>query len=381
MQSVVIVGSGLAGYTLARELRKLNGDISLTVVCADDGRSYSKPMLSNALAKGKGADELAMADADKMAADLAATIHARTRVLRIDTAQRRLITDGPEVPYDRLVLAVGATPIELPVSGDAADAVMHVNNLEDYAHLRECIDPVHRVAVVGAGLIGCEFANDLLGAGYTVHVIGRAPQALDRLLPLEAGERLQHVMGDAGVHWHLGTTAMEINHAGDALELRLADGDCIQVDAVLSAIGLRPNTALADEADLVVNRGVVVDRHLRSSDPNIYALGDCAEVDGLVLPFVMPIMHAARALAATLYGTPTPLNYPAMPVVVKTPLHPVVVSPPARDAQCQWQIEASEGGVKACCYSEGGELLGFALTGATVAEKQALTKLLPPLLG
>ena len=153
----------------------------------------------------------------------------------------------------------------------------------------------------------------------------------------------------------------------------------LDVDVVLSAIGLRGNNDLAQAAGLRLNRSIVVDRLLRTSDPNVYALGDCAEVDGLVLPFVMPLMQQARALAATLCGEQTAVSYPAMPVLVKTTSYPVVVSPPPFNAQGEWEEQVLEGGVKAL-YKSDDALLGFALTGSAVSEKQALAKLLPMLL-
>ena len=164
----------------------------------------------------------------------------------------------------------------------------------------------------------------------------------------------------------------------NALVLRLSDGTTIVADAVLSAVGLRPNLDLARKAGIATRRGIVVDRYLEASTPGVFALGDCAEVEGLVLPFVMPIMQAARALAKTLSGTRTAVSYPAMPVVVKTPAHAVVVAPPSPGGEGHWEVTVTEQGARAVYRDGQGRLLGFALTGAAVAEKQSLTKELPP---
>ncbi|HIP52749.1 MAG TPA: FAD-dependent oxidoreductase, partial [Chromatiales bacterium] len=171
-----------------------------------------------------------------------------------------------------------------------------------------------------------------------------------------------------------------VQREGEGYRIDLASGESLESDLVLSAIGLRPNVALAKAAGLKVARGIVVDRYLRTSAGDVYALGDCAEVEGLNLPFVMPLMHGARALAKTLAGTPVPVVYPPMPVVIKTPACPVVVSPPARGAVGAWQVEESEDGVRSRFLSEDGRLLGFALAGAAVEEKQTLTRELPPVL-
>ncbi len=382
MENVVIIGSGLAGYTLAKELRKLAPALPIRILTLDDGASYSKPMLSNALAKGKTAQSLAMASAEDMEAQLNLTITTHTAVTAIDTRAHTLATAMEEIPYGKLVLCVGAEPIRPPLAGDAADRVLSVNNLADYAVFRDALESAQRVAIIGPGLIGCEFANDLLGAGKQVAVIGPGAAPLDRLLPTEAGAALQNALARQGVTWHLGATALRVDRQDETYRITLSDGATLHADCVLSAVGLRPNLQLAKLAGLQTARGIVVDRHLQTSAPDVYALGDCAEVEGLVLPFVMPIMHAARALAPTLAGTPTAVNYPAMPVVVKTPACPVVVSPPAADAAGEWRIEqVDDAGVRALYRGGDGRLLGFALTGAAAAERQTWSKELPPVLG
>ncbi len=381
MENVVIIGSGLAGYTLARELRKLAPDLPVRLLTRDDGTSYSKPMLSNALAKGKTAQSLAMASAEQMVGQLNMTITTHTAVTAIDTQAHRVVTAMEEIPYGNLVLAVGAEPVRPPLEGDAAGAVLSVNNLADYAVFRAALDEARHVAIIGPGLIGCEFANDLIAAGKQVTVIGPGKAPLDRLAPAPVGVSVQAALAKLGVEWRLGVTAARVDHHAGAYQVGLSDGGAVRADCVLSAVGLRPNLTLAKAAGLNTGRGIVVDRHLQSSAPDVYALGDCAEVAGLVLPFVMPIMHAARALAQTLAGTPTVLTYPAMPVVVKTPACPLVVSPPAVGAEGHWQIEhIEEGGVRALYRGGDGRVLGFALSGIAAAERQAWSKDLPPVL-
>jgi len=144
---------------------------------------------------------------------------------------------------------------------------------------------------------------------------------------------------------------------------------------VLSAIGLRPRIAIAQAAGIEVDRGIVTNRFLQTRAADVYALGDCAEVEGKVLPYVMPIMHAARALARTLAGAPTAVRYPAMPVVVKTPAIRAVLAPPAGPGE--WRLDATPDGLAARHYDETGGLSGFALLGAATSQKRALTDQLP----
>lgn len=373
MQPIVIIGTGLAGYTLARELRKLDSTTPLAFITADDGGLYSKPMLSNALLRGKAPAELVSADAAKMAADLDALITTRTRVEAIDTAAHTVTAGGKTVAYARLVLAVGARPIRLPLEGDGAAAVLTVNNLDDYAQFHARLQGPQRVAVIGPGLIGCEFANDLAAAGHAVTVIGPDAHPLGRLLPGAAGQAVQQALAAIGVQWRLGTTVARVERDGSAYRLRLADGSALQADVVLSAIGLQADTRLAQQAGLAVNRGIVVDGQLRSSAPDVYALGDCAEVNGSVLPFVLPLMEQARTLAAVLAGREAAVSYPPMPVAVKTPACPVVVAPPAPGQSGEWQVQVEAQGVRAE-FVDGTQLLGFALTGSATAARQALVK-------
>lgn len=378
MRSIVIIGSGLAGYTLAKELRKLAPAPPLHIITRDDGAFYSKPMLSNALAKGKTAQTLATASAEQMAAQLHAVIWTHTEVTAIDVAARTVTARGETVRYDKLVMAVGAQPIRPPLAGDAAAAVYSVNNLADYARFRERIEHARRIAVIGPGLIGCEFANDLVVAGKEVTVIGPGDEPLDRLLPPQAGRALREALAAAGVTWRLGVGVQGVERRDNEFVLQLSDGTACAADAVLAAIGLQPNRDLAQRAGIATKRGIVVDRYLESSAPDVFALGDCAEVEGLVLPFVMPIMQAARALAKTLSGTRTAVSYPAMPVVVKTPAHAVVVSPPRPGSEGRWEVTITDRGVRALHRDARGRPAGFALTGSTVTEKQALAKDMPP---
>ena len=378
--TIVIIGSGLAGYTLVREIRKLNKEVPVTLITRDPGYFYSKPMLSTALANKKEADQLITTPVEGMASQLAITVMSETEVNAIDGATQILQTNKGDVSYGKLVLALGADQIRIPLEGNAVKEVLTVNDLEDYAEFRTAIAGKKKVAILGAGLIGCEFANDLVLGGYEVDVIDLAPQVLGRLLPQAAALALQSKLSEAGVRWHFSTTVQTVNRNGDALEISLANGDSITCDVTLSAVGLKPRLDLAKTAGVKTGVGIQVNRELETNLKNIYSLGDCAEVEGLVLPYVMPIMQAARALAPTLIGQPTALSYPAMPVMVKTPALPTVVSPPAKGAEGQWKTSSIEGGIEARFESADGNLLGFALMGSATTQRATFTKELPPIL-
>ncbi len=373
MEPIIIIGAGVAAYTVAREFRKRDQHTSLIIVSEDDAANYPKPMLSNALTKNKSPDALILNDASVMAQRLNATILARHKVIQIDTdAQTITLQDEQKLSFSKLVLAVGAHPTPLPIEGDT-DAILSVNNLTDYRLFRDKLASVQHIAIIGTGLIGCEFANDLLNAGFDVTLIGPGDYPLANLLPPEIGQELQQRLSDLGAKWCLSTTASTVHHSQNHAVLTLQNGDQLHADLILAAIGLRANLELARSSGLKVHRGIITDSYLRTSVTNIYAIGDCAEVDGRHLPFIQPIMIAAKALAQTLAGQPAAVHYPPMPVAVKTPVYPLVIQPPeSQQPGGKWQLEPAESGLgyRALYFLPDGTLAGFALSGDCTTQKQ-----------
>lgn len=383
MNPLVIIGTGLAGYNLAKEFRKHDAERPLLIITADDGRNYSKPMLSTGYAKGKDADGLAMSGVEQMREQLKAEIRTGVRVNAIDRVAKTLNVEGETVAYGDLVLALGADVFRPDLGGDGLEHVLSINDLGDYAAFRTAAAGKKKIIIIGGGLIGCEFANDLSSGGYQVEVVEPVGRVLPSLLPERASEAVANGLSSLGVKFHFGHSVKGVWSKADGVEVELSNGECVAGDLVLSAIGLRPRVSLALDAGLEVGRGVKVDRFLRTSDASIYALGDAAEVDGKVLLYVLPLMAAARALAKTLAGEETAVQYPAMPVQIKTPVCPVVVSPVIPGTPGEWEIEAEGNDVKAVFKSPEGQVLGFALTGAPAgsgAVKMELTKQLPPIL-
>jgi len=380
---IVVVGSGLAGYGLVSALRKHDADVPVTLITRDGGESYSKPMISTGYTKNLSAEKLAAQSPEAMAEQLGMTLRTRTSVEQINTAGKTLtLGDGETMGYSELVLTLGAELIRPPMGGDAADDVMGVNDLDDYRRFRDTLEAkgAKKIAVIGAGLIGCEFTNDLLNGGFEVEAVDPMGWCLPTLLPEPAGRAVQAALEAKGARFHFGPLATEVNRTAGGYQVTLNNGAAIEADAVLSAVGVRPRTGLAAAAGLEVGRGIKTNRLLQTSADGVYALGDCAEVDGHVLVYVAPLLAAGRALAATLAGTPTEVVYPAMPVTIKTPACPVCVSPVAKDTQGSWSISGEGSDIKGLFHDPQGQLLGFALTGAAVKERMALAKELPAIL-
>ena len=414
MNPIIIIGAGLAGWTTAREFRKLDATTPVVVITADSGDFYAKPTLSNAFAQKKAPEQLVVTTAAKMAETQNVTLLAHTRVLRFDPYVKTITTekDGIQqsLDFSSLVLATGAQPIRIPVAGDAAEQVLSVNSLDDFTSFYgvlksassrrvKCLSSYQnnskasnenaasfstKIVIMGAGLIGCEFANDLVNAGYQVSVVDPASRPLGALLPEAASEQLRQALQDLGVEWHFGTTVLSANKAVNqaaekaesALEITLANGETLPADVVLSAIGLRADTRLALAAGLTCERGIQVDATLQTSAPHVYALGDSAQyasAGNTTLPYVMPIMNSARALAQTLAGQKTDVVFPVMPVAVKTPALPLMIAPPKLGYEGQWT--SAEPNVWQFSNEEN-PVIGFVLAGAQTAKRAEMVKLL-----
>ncbi len=367
---VVVVGSGLAGYGVLRELRKLAPDAELTLITTDDGHFYSKPALSTALAKGKVADTLVTMPAAKMAGQLRLDMRIGRGVEAIDLAGRVLLTTGGPLAYDKVVLALGADPVRPALCGDAAGRALSVNSLDDYQLFREALRGGDRVLVIGGGLVGSEFANDLAATGHKPIVVDILAHPLAQLVPPPVGEAVRDALAAAGVEWHLGRKVVSLDRLGAMTRATLDDGNVIEVDSVLSAVGLRPRIALAADAGLTVGRGIKVDATGRTSDPHVYAIGDCAEYRHGLSAYVTPIMAAARAIAANIAGTPTKIRFPPLSVQVKTTAFPIVLLPAPSGVEGRWvKAEDDSDGLKYLFVGGDGATLGYVLTGARCAER------------
>ena len=379
MAPIVIVGAGMAAYGVAREFRKLDKVTPLLIIAGDAAGSYSKPMLSNAIAMGKEASQLVSHSAEQMAVQLDAVVLPHTRATAIDSGARTITTTGGSFEYSQLVLALGATPIRLPMGGDATGEVLSVNHIDDYVQLRARLGQVGRaahVAIIGAGLIGCEFADDLLAGGHAVTLVDPNLHPLAALAAPSLSRGLAKAWQGKPVTLKLGTTVSSVWNSAGGLRLDLADGASLLADVVLSAVGLRPSITLAQAALIETQRGILVDAYGRTSATNIFALGDCAQYStangSAVMPYVAPLLAAARAIASTLAGKPLPIDLKNEAVIVKTPSYKLALAPPPVGIAGAWVDEHDDERTISRFVDATGAIRGFGLSAHTLALRQKL---------
>jgi rubredoxin-NAD+ reductase len=377
---IVIIGAGHAGYQLVKELRKLDAAKRIVMLCADSGDYYSKPLLSNGFSKGKTAETLVQKTAAEMALEYQINIQSGCEVLEIDAGSQLLHSSHGTIGYQQLVLATGASALTPPLPAAALAISQPINDLADYQRFLQRCQGKKDICILGAGLVGIEYANDLASAGFSVSVIALEQQPLAQLMPAALGDQLAQALIALGVKFYWGSPISEASAKGDRCELTLSDGRSLTTDLILSAIGLRPNTGLAKKAGLDCGKGIRVDQYLRSSVANIYALGDCAEICQQVLMYITPINLSAKALAATLVGQPRLLQLPAMPVLVKSPALPVVSCQNRQPNHNNWQISGEGDDLQALWFDEAQQLQAFALTGKMVGQRMRLIKQMTDLL-
>lgn len=249
---------------------------------------------------------------------------------------------------------------------------------QEYAAAEGPIQQARRILVLGAGLIGCELAMDMASDGREVTLVDLADSPLSALLPAVLSQPLQQALRSQGVSLQFGLGIARIDaQPGDGWRVTLTDGRTSEQDLVIAAIGLKPNLVLAQAAGLAVERGILVDDSLQTSAPHIFALGDCAQWRGQLLPFLQPIVLGANALARTLLGTPTPLTLPPMLVKVKTPRYPLQLAGRTKGEDLAWQCRWNSHGLVAEARAEDGELCGFVVGGDQMSAAFPLLRQLP----
>ncbi|OLQ75209.1 NADH:flavorubredoxin oxidoreductase [Photobacterium proteolyticum] len=357
---IVVIGSGFAAYQLVKSLRKLDAETPVTVITAESGDDYSKPELSHVFSRSQNASDLIKQSAKDFASTHSIELLAYTRVQSIDTEAKTVQLSDKKVSYSELVLATGASSFVPPFDGNATDEIVTLNSLGEYASHQDRIATAKSVLILGAGLIGTEIAMDLAEAGKQVTICDRARSIMPTLLPAFLGAELFQTMTQKGIDVKLSAAVTGVNRHHQQLLVQVDDNNIVEADVVIAAMGLKPNTVLAEQANITVNQGIVIDEFLKTSADSVYALGDCAELGGKIRAFLQPTMLSAMALAKTLSSNPTPVKLPASLVKAKTPWFPLNLSGQTARSDVSWEITRDSDGYIAKAFEKGTEkLVGF----------------------
>ena len=372
---IIIIGAGFAARQLVKHLRRLDSRLSLRLIAADSADEYHKPELSQVFSQRQRAEDLTRLPAQAFAESHNLMLHPHTPVTRIDRAAQRVVTDAGTFTYRHLVLALGAEARIPPIPGRE---LMHtLNSQQEYRRAEAELQGAQRVLLLGGGLIGTELAMDFCRAGKSVTLVDHAASILSALMPAEVSSRLQHRLTDMGVHLLLKSQLQSLSKTETGICATLDHNRRVEVDVVIAATGLRPETALAHRAGAEINRGVKVDSYLQTTQPDIYALGDCAEINGQVLPFLQPIQLSAMFLAKNLLGGNAPVRLPAMLVKVKTPELPLHLAGETQRQDLDWEIVLSPQGMVARGTDTVGQMRAFVVSEDKMKEAFALLKSLP----
>ena len=302
-QRLVVIGNGMAGCRAIEEILARDPDrFEVTVFGAEPRVNYNRIMLSPVLAGEKTYDDIIIND-QAWYDDNGVTLHAGRKVLSIDRAHRTVEAEGGlSVPYDKLILAIGSNPIRLNLPGVHLPGVVSFRDLDDVeAMVAAAGKPGAQAIVIGGGLLGLEAAYGLARRGMKATVIHLAKVLMERQLDEAAGSLLEQALAERGVATITGANSQAILADGDTVVgLELEDGRRLPCDLLVMAVGIRPNTGLAAACELEVNRGIVVDDQMRTSDPDILAIGECIEHRGATYGLVAPIWDMCRTLAAHL---------------------------------------------------------------------------------
>jgi nitrite reductase (NADH) large subunit len=308
-ESLVIVGNGMAAARLVDELSKVAlGRYAVAVIGDEPRLAYNRVLLSSVLAGETQSHDIELKPAAWWR-DRGVTLRYGCRATEIDVGRRELkIANEESVSFSRLVLATGSTALRLNLTGADLAGVHTFRDTRDVDLLLALAAQKKRVVVVGGGLLGLEAAYGVAKAGAPVTLIHLMDRLMERQLDAPAGELLKSLVERKGIQILLNANTARIHGETRVESVELTDGRKLEADAVIFAAGIRPNISLAKDAGIPVNRGVVVDDHLQTGVPDVFALGECAEHRGTCYGLVEPAYEQARVLARHLAGAPAAYN-------------------------------------------------------------------------
>jgi nitrite reductase (NADH) large subunit len=304
-ERIIVVGNGMVGYKFCERLVEKDVDKKFHIVtfCEEPRPAYDRVHLSEYFS-GKSAEDLSMTHFEWYEEN-GVELHIGEKVTQIDKEQKRVVTSaGKVLEYDKLVLATGSAPFVPPVPGIEKDGVFVYRTIEDLDAMKAYAPNAKSCAVIGGGLLGLEAAKAAQDLGMRTHVVEFAPRLMPRQLDETAGVLLKDIIEDRGIKVHLSKSTSNIGGDGAVESMEFADGSVLNVDMIIVSAGIRPRDELARESGLNVGPrgGIEVDSYLLTSDPNIFAIGECALYEGMIYGLVAPGYQMADAVSDLLMG-------------------------------------------------------------------------------
>ncbi|GEA49673.1 nitric oxide reductase FlRd-NAD(+) reductase [Vibrio inusitatus NBRC 102082] len=363
MNPVTIIGSGFAAYQLVKTLRRMDQQVPIRVITADRGHDYNKPDLSHVVSRQQTSQQLISTAAEIFASEQNIELCTEHRVEDIDLDKKAVFANEQRFDYSNLVLATGAMPFIPPIQGLRESGPITLNSLKEFDAFSERLTKANSILVIGGGLIGVEISMDLALANKQVTVIEAGQRLMGNQLPELVALKLEQSFDQLNIDTRSGETVTKVSPSESGYQVKLGNGEQLNVDEVLVCAGLVPNTTLAKHTGLAVNRGICVDESMQTSENNIYALGDCAEFGGQVRAYLQPTVVSASALAKTLLGELTAVVLPKMMVKVKTPKYPIQIAGTTSDSQVhRWNLDIQSDGIVAKAYNKQEVMIGFVAT-------------------
>ncbi|CDQ20740.1 nitrite reductase large subunit NirB [Halobacillus karajensis] len=302
-QKLILIGNGMAGIRTLEEVLKLEPDtFDITVFGKEPYPNYNRIELSKVLQGDTSVSDITLNEWHWYE-DNNIRLYPGETVTRIDKEQKIVYTDKDrEESYDQLIIATGSDPVILPLPGIDKEGVTAFRDIKDCEKMVDYSKKYKKAAVIGGGLLGLEAARGLLNLGMEVDVIHLCDSLMERQLDKEAGTLLKEELEEQGMHFLLEKQTSEILGNDHVSGLRFNDGEEIEADLIVMAVGIKPNVALAKESGIEVNRGIVVNDYLETNDPNIFSVGECAEHREMVYGLVAPLYQQAQVLAKRICG-------------------------------------------------------------------------------
>lgn len=300
--NVVIVGNGVAGVTAARIIKEKNPETRVSIYTDESHHYYPRPRLYEVLSGEAKPREVYMFS-EEWYEKKGINVQLNKKALSIDTERKELLLeDGSRVNYDKLLLANGGHSFVPPIKGVEKTGVFTLRSIRDALSIKEFTEKTKKVIVIGGGLLGLEIASSLKKLGQQVEVVEMFPRLLPRQLDSDGATILKNRIASRVIDIVLGVKTVEILGRRTVSGILLDSGETISGDLVLISAGMRSNTGLALEAGIKVNKGVVVDRHLRTSADDVYAVGDVTEFEGIVYGIIPAALEQASIAAANILG-------------------------------------------------------------------------------